>query len=206
MNRKIVLIDKEACIGCGMCVDACHEGAIKLEDGKATLISEEYCDGLGDCLPLCPVDAIKITVKESLEYNEKKVKLNNVHKSKLEPKIINWPIQIKLAPVLKEYYDRAHLLIAATCTAFSYQDFYQSFMHNRILLIGCPKLDNYDYSIKLRDIIENNNIFSIALVIMEVPCCKGLLKMVKSAIENSGKDINFSVRVLKTEGGILECY
>lgn len=202
MKRKIVLIDKDKCIGCGLCARACHEGAIKMIDGNATLINDSYCDGLGDCLPHCPCDAIKIELREASDYDHEEVMKNMKPSEGLDSKMINWPIQLKLAPVKSEAYNNGHLLIAASCTAFAYKSFHKDFMQNRALVFGCPKLDNYDYTRKLRDILENNNIKSITLVRMEVPCCGGLVKMLEDAM--SSLDIHTSIRTISTKGELID--
>lgn len=199
MLRNIVSIDESRCIGCEKCVRACHEGAIKLINGKAKLTSESYCDGLGDCLPHCPVDAIMIEKRECEEYKEE----INEDYIPLDSTFLNWPIQIKLAPVINKVYDKSHLLIAATCTSFSYKKFHEDFMQNRVLLIGCPKLDMVDYTRKIKDILQNNDIKSIALVIMEVACCAKLESSILNAIKESGKDIHLSIRVISIKGEII---
>ena len=152
MIRKIIRIDKEKCNGCGACAVACHEGAIDMIDGKAELVREHFCDGLGDCLPECPTGAISFEEREAPEYDEEAVKAAQM------PKRSNWPVQIKLAPINAPYFDNANLLIAADCTAYAYASFHRDFIRNRVTLIGCPKLDQVDYSEKLTAIIQSNNI------------------------------------------------
>ena len=172
--------------------------------GKAHLISESYCDGLGDCLPHCPSDAITIETKNVASYDHEAV-LKNMEERKIpEGELINWPIQLKLAPVRSPLYNNGHLLIAASCTAFSYKDFYKDFMHKRALLIGCSKLDNYDYTRKLKDIFENNNIKSITIVRMDVPCCGGLVKMVEEAANMIKYQIHMSIRTISTKGELVD--
>lgn len=211
MIRNIVEIDRQKCNGCGLCAKACHEGAIEMINGKATLIKDDYCDGLGDCLPHCPVDAIKIVKREAIAYNHEEVE-KHILSFKREistdnsSKLMQWPCQIKLMPIQGEYYNKAHLLIAADCTSFAYSNFHKEFMDKRVTLIGCPKLDQIDYSIKLGSIIANNDIKSITLVRMEVPCCKGLELALKKAIIDSKKDIHYSIRVISTNGRIIETY
>ena len=234
MKRKIIKIDEEKCIGCGICVDACHEGAIELIDGKAKLTREDYCDGLGDCLPACPVNAISFEEREAPAYNEQAVQKAKEQKTaaKLpcgcpgtQSKAISrennfkstscnisvnssmlsqWPVQIKLVPVNAPYFDGANLLIAADCTAYAYGNFHHEFIRNRITLIGCPKLDAVDYTEKLTEIIANNNIKSVTVVRMEVPCCSGLEFAVKNALKASGKFIPWQVVVISTDGNIVE--
>lgn len=228
MLRKIIKIDEEKCIGCELCVDACHEGAIKMVNGKAKLVREDYCDGLGDCLPACPTNAISFIEKDSLEYNEKAVleAKNQSHgcscpssqarnftrnfetvNQNIKPNLSQlkqWPIQIKLAPLNAKFFDNANLLIAADCTAFAYGNFHNDFIRNHITLIGCPKLDNEDYANKLTGIIANNNIKSVTIVRMEVPCCGGLENAVKRAIQASGKFIPWRIVIISTSGEIIE--
>ena len=239
MIRKIIRIDKEKCNGCGVCADACHEGAIDIINGKAELVREHFCDGLGDCLPECPTGAISFEEREAPEYDEEAVKeaqkkifaknqamtahagcpgsksmqIQRKEASETETtsstqnqvsKLQNWPVQIKLAPVSAPYFNDAKLLIAADCTAYAYANFHQDFIRNKITLIGCPKLDQIDYSEKLTAIIQNNNIQSVTIVRMEVPCCGGLEMAAKKALQNSGKFIPWQVVTISIDGKILE--
>lgn len=261
MLRKIIHIDQEKCNGCGICVNACHEGAIGLVDGKAKLMRDDYCDGLGDCLPTCPTGAITFVEREAAAYDEAAVQENmkkkqgaahqrhgseNQHHSAanhqqqpdlpcgcpgsqsrtlkreteapasnstpavpvqtgtLESQLRQWPVQIKLAPINAPYFDGANLLIAADCAAYAYADFHNQFIRNRITLIGCPKLDDVDYSEKLTAILANNNIKSVTVVRMEVPCCGGIQNAVINALKNSGKMIPWQVVTISTTGEILE--
>ena len=197
MIRKIIRIDKEKCNGCGACADACHEGAIDIIDGKAELMREHFCDGLGDCLPECPTGAISFEEREAPAYDEEAVK-------EAQKKLPNWPVQIKLAPVSAPYFNNARLLIAADCTAYAYAGFHQDFIQNKVTLIGCPKLDQVDYSEKLTDIIQNNNIQSVTIVRMEVPCCGGLEMAAKKALQNSGKFVPWQVVTISINGKIME--
>lgn len=231
MIRKIIKIDHEKCNGCGACAAACHEGAIEMIDGKATLTREDYCDGLGDCLPACPVDAISFEEREAPAYNEAAVleakakKLNAVlpcgcpgTKSKTikrenrptvkstaaQSELMQWPCQIKLVPPNAPYFDGANLLIAADCTAYAYGNFHEDFIRNHITLIGCPKLDEGDYADKLTEIITHNDIKSVKIVRMEVPCCGGIENAAKRAIRESGKFIPWQVITISTDGRILD--
>ena len=209
MIRKIIQIDKEKCNGCGVCADACHEGAIDIIDGKAELAREHFCDGLGDCLPECPTGAISFDEREAPEYDEKAVKeaLELVKPSSTADsvsKLQNWPVQIKLAPVNAPYFDGAKLFIAADCTAYAYASFHQDFIRNKVTLIGCPKLDQVDYSEKLTEIIQNNNIQSVTIARMEVPCCSGLEMAAKKALQTSGKFIPWQVVTISIDGKIME--
>ena len=231
MIRKIVKIDENKCNGCGACAAACHEGAIEMVNGKARLTREDYCDGLGDCLPACPVDAISFEEREAPEYNEAAVMKSKAKKQaqrlpcgcpgtnsktiKREPaaavknvsaasQLSQWPCQIKLVPVNAPYFEGANLLIAADCTAYAYGSFHNDFIRNHITLIGCPKLDEGDYAEKLTRIIAGNDIKSVKIVRMEVPCCGGLENAVKRALQASGKFIPWQVVTITTDGKILE--
>ena len=199
MIRRIIQIDEEKCNGCGACATACHEGAIGMVDGKAKLLRDDYCDGLGDCLPTCPTGAITFVEREAAAYDEVAVKAAQASQGKLT----HWPVQIKLAPVNAPYFDGADLLIAADCTAYAYGNFHNRFMKNKITLIGCPKLDSIDYSEKLAEIIRQNDIKSVTVVRMEVPCCGGIENAVKNALRNSGKFIPWNVVVVSIDGKIL---
>ncbi|MBS7339801.1 MAG: ATP-binding protein [Suilimivivens sp.] len=201
MIRKIIKIDAKKCNGCGACATACHEGAIQMIDGIATLTREDYCDGLGDCLPACPTNAISFEEREAPAYNEEAVRKAKMHKG---GELSQWPVQIKLVPVNAPYFEGANLLIAADCTAYAYGDFHSRFIRNRITLIGCPKLDEGDYAEKLTQIITNNNIKSLTIVRMEVPCCGGIENAARRALKASGKFIPWQVVTVKTDGQIME--
>ena len=204
MIRKIIKINEEKCNGCGACASACREGAIEMVDGKAKLMREDYCDGLGDCLPACPVDAIRFEEREAPAYNEAAVMEAKRRKEHGAGQLSQWPVQIKLVPVNAPYFDNANLLVAADCTAYAYGNFHNEFIKNRITLIGCPKLDEGNYTEKLTEIIANNNLKSVTVVRMEVPCFGGIENAVKNALQKSGKFIPWRVVVISTDGKIIE--
>lgn len=199
MIRRIINIDEEKCNGCGACVSACHEEAIKLVNGKARLMRDDYCDGLGDCLPTCLAGAITFVEREAAAYDEQAVLENKSKNTGLS----NWPVQIKLVPVNAPYYDGVKLLVAADCTAYAYKKMHKEFMKGKVTIIGCPKLDSIDYSEKLAEIIKNNDIKEITVIRMQVPCCGGIEYAVKKALKDSGKDISCEVVTISTAGKIL---
>ena len=232
MLRKIIKIDEEKCNGCGACAAACHEGAIEMIDGKAKLTREDYCDGLGDCLPACPTNAITFEEREAPAYDEDAVRqakmkkfgvklpcgcpgtqsktinrqasTENARTANVTSRLLQWPCQIKLVPVNAPYFENANLLIAADCTAYAYGNFHDDFIRNHITLIGCPKLDEGDYAEKLTQIIANNNIKSVKVVRMEVPCCGGLQRAAENALKASGKFIPWQVVTISRDGRILD--
>ncbi len=248
MKRNIVTIDESKCNGCGLCVDACHEGALKLVDGKARLVSDSYCDGLGNCLPECPTGAIQIEERDADPFDAAAVvasggilpeeapslpcgcpgtQARTLHaqphaapsgcacgseSSSPSPatserpasELAQWPCQIKLVPVNAPYLKGARLLVAADCAAYAYASFHQDFMRGRVTLVGCPKLDGVDYAEKLGAILRANDIRSILVVRMEVPCCGGLERAVTDALITSGKMIPWQVVTIATDGTILD--
>ena len=193
MIRRVIEIDREKCNGCGLCARACHESAIGMVNGKAQLLRDDYCDGLGDCLPACPTGAISFVEREAADYDEAAVFRNKRSKQQ-------WPVQIKLTGVNAPYFEDADLLIAADCTAYAYARFQEEFRNGKVVLIGCPKLDAVDYTGKLAEIIENNSIRSITVVRMEVPCCGGMERAVKKALESSGKTLPLGVVTISIQG------
>ena len=231
MLRRIIQIDEEKCNGCGACAAACHEGAISMVDGKARLMRDDYCDGLGDCLPACPTGAITFVEREAAAYDEAAVKENLRKKSAsghtgcpghqmhrfdrprassstvpapASSQLGQWPCQIKLVPVNAPYFQRAKLLIAADCTAFAYANLHQDFMRGKFTLIGCLKLDGVDYSEKLTQILRSNDIQSVTIVRMEVPCCGGLELAAQKALQASGKFLPWQVVTISIDGKILD--
>lgn len=228
MIRRIIEIDDSKCNGCGACAAACHEGAIAMVNGKAKLMRDDYCDGLGDCLPACPTGAITFVEREAAAYDEAAVLASKAQKEKEMPcgcpgsaakaiqrqdspavsvyqqsQLRQWPVQIKLAPVNAPWFDGAKLLVAADCTAYAYANFHQDFIKGHITLVGCPKLDAVDYAVKLAEILRSNDIHSVTVVRMEVPCCGGIEYAVKRALQDSGKCIPWDVVTISTDGHIV---
>ena len=236
MIRRIIEINREKCNGCGLCAQACHEGAIGMVEGKAALLRDDYCDGLGDCLPTCPAGAITFVEREAAAYDERAVMENKQRKMRKEgmtlpcgcpgsqsrniqrqgapavetpqaqqtSRLSQWPVQIKLVPVNAPYFGGARLLIAADCTAYAYAAFHERFIKGHITLVGCPKLDSVDYSEKLTEIIRSNDIKSVTVVRMEVPCCGGLELAAKKALRQSGKFIPWQVVTVTVDGRLVE--
>ena len=222
MIRKIIQISEDKCNGCGACATACHEGAIAMVNGKAKLIRDDYCDGLGDCLPACPTGAITFVEREAAAYNEEAVLENKKKHGALhagqaqaegaakathvqtQSRLSQWPVQIKLVPVNAPYFDGARLLIAADCTAYAYAAFHEKFIKGHITLVGCPKLDDINYADKLTAIIRENNIKSVTVVRMEVPCCGGLEAAARQALQDSGKFIPWQVATISVDGKLLD--
>lgn len=223
MIRKIITIDEEKCTGCGVCVAACHEGAIVLRNGKAKLLRDDYCDGLGDCLPVCPADAVTIVEREALPYDEAAVRehiavrgmkdginagpgrslasMEMPHqREERDSCLAQWPVQIRLVPVSAPYFNGADLLVAADCTAFARADFHAAFMRGKVTIIGCPKLDACDYGEKLTEILTRNDVRSVTVARMSVPCCGGMEQAVVRAVRDSEKSIRISVATFSPQG------
>ncbi len=231
MKRQIIAINEEKCNGCGACAAACKEGAIGLVNGKAKLLRDDYCDGLGNCLPACPTGAITFIEREAAAYDQEAVEHNKTNtqadtlpcscpgtqsktiakvdtnapsNNEIVSQLSQWPVQIKLIPVNAPYFNNAHLLVSADCCAYAYGNFHNRFIKNKVTLVGCPKLDNVDYTDKLSQIIKNNNIKSVTVVRMEVPCCGGIENAVINALQNSDKMIPWQVITVSTDGKIIE--
>ncbi len=227
MIRKIIQIEEAACNGCGACAAACHEGAIQMVDGKAKLMRDDYCDGLGDCLPACPTGAIRFVEREAPAYDEAAVRrakaaagmpaggcpgsrARSLERTEApapsgeQPsRLRQWPVQIQLVPVRAPYFADCDLLVAADCTAYACGAFHERLLKGKILLVGCPKLDPVDYAEKLEAIFRQNDLRSVTVARMEVPCCGGLEHAVRTALERSGKPLPLEVITISADGRIL---
>lgn len=238
LKRNIIHIDEEKCNGCGLCVQACAEGALAIVDGKARLISETYCDGLGACLGDCPQGAIAIEEREAEAFDESKVpghaaaeepaeKLpcgcpgtavrtmktdaccreetcNREDEAVQSSRLGNWPVQLRLIPENAPYLKGARLVLAADCTGFALPGFNERLLPGKVLLVGCPKLDDAAaYREKLARIFKNNGIRSLDIVYMEVPCCRGLVNTALAAIADAGTDIPVNMMKIGIQGEIL---
>jgi Fe-S-cluster-containing hydrogenase component 2 len=221
MKRNIVQIDESKCNGCGLCIPNCAEGALKIVDGKARLVSDRFCDGLGACLGHCPQDAIRIVEREAPEYNENVRAFHELPRqacpgsqmrqhppspatsndTTVTPQLAHWPIQLHLVPVTAPFFRDADLLIAASCVPFSFGDFHSTLLAGKSLIIACPKLDNTEpYLEKLTGIFRQNDIKSVTVAIMEVPCCQGLLRLVRQALKDSGIKMPITVETISIKG------
>ena len=224
MIRRIIVIDEEKCTGCGLCADACHEGAIGMVGGKAKLLREDFCDGLGDCLPACPVNAISFEDRQAPAYDEKAVLAAKEAKKEKLPcgcpgtacrsipeteaasaadvpgRLRNFPVQLKLVPPSAPWFDGADLLVAADCTAYAYGNFHADFIAGKVTLIGCPKLDTADYAEKLTAILQSNAVRSVTVVRMTVPCCGGLSYAAMTAVERCGRDVPLRIVTISPDG------
>lgn len=232
MERQIITIDNEKCIGCELCVKACHEGAIGMKNGKAILLRDDYCDGLGDCLPTCPTNAITFVTREALAYDEKAVLENmkknknsiksitqmsgcpgsisqtiphtntNTNYSNIESELTMWPVQLQLVAPNAQFFDNADVVLSADCCAYAFGNFHKEFMKDKVTLIGCPKLDDADYYNKLLTILKSNNVKSLTVIRMEVPCCGGLTMTAKKALDDCSKNIKTKFVILSRDGEI----
>jgi ferredoxin len=264
-KRKIIRINEELCDGCGLCAQACAEGAIQVIDGKAHLVSESYCDGLGACIGECPQGAITIEEREAPEFDPQAVSYHLLrqgktlpnhgisskqggdrprhnggdrpgagvhglacgcpgsavqsfstgHSARVNPELrqktvtveeksalTHWPVQLKLVPPTAPYLQGADILVCADCVPFTVPDFHRRFLEGRVVLVGCPKLDDLDYYLeKLTEIFEVARPRSISVLRMEVPCCGGIAQAALQARQMAAPEVPFEVHILGIRGG-----
>lgn len=193
MIRTVVSIDEDLCNGCGECVPACEEGAIQVVQGKARLLSDGLCDGLGACLGHCPQGAIEVESREAAPFDEEAVRR---HLADLEAGasrtsvLTHWPVQLRLLPATAPVLRGARLLVAADCVPVAYAGFHAELLRDKAVVIGCPKLDDLEgYVEKLAEVIRLNDLASLAVAHMEVPCCTGILRAVLEARRLAGSDL-----------------
>ncbi len=205
VDGKAVLLRDDYCDGLGNCLPVCPTEAISFEEREAAAYDEEAVKQNQlrkerDAAPAftCPGSRSQALERKALPAEEKSHSFEEINSE-----LMQWPVQIKLVPVNAPYFDNANLLIAADCTAYAYGNFHRDFIKNHITVIGCPKLDMEDYSEKLTEIIKNNNIKSVKIVRMEVPCCGGIEAAAKTALQASGKFIPWQVITIGTNGEIL---
>ena len=227
VSRKIVQINEELCNGCGQCIPKCVEGALQIVNGKDKLFRDDYCDGLGACLGHCPQDAINIIERQANPFDKKKVHVHLANKEKSVNKsrsrvdqslkkitsetrieksaIKNWPVQINLLPLEAPYLNNSELLVIADCVPVAYPDLHSNLLKERTVVIGCPKFDDVQFYVeKLGEIFRRNDVKSITLAHMEVPCCYGMIHIAQEAIKRSGKDVPLKTVNIGIKGEILE--
>lgn len=223
MKRTIIKIDEDLCNGCGVCVDSCHEGALQIIDGKARIVNEMYCDGLGACIGECPEGAITLEEREAEPYNEQAVMERESHacpsvnEMSFAPKtgqneayttvssqLGHWPVQLHLLNPGASFLRNTNMVLAADCTAFAYGDFHHRFMKNNSIAIACPKLDRSKeiYVEKLTAMIDKSSINTLIVIIMEVPCCEGLLQIALQAQANAKRKIPIKKVVIGIKGNL----
>lgn len=230
--RNIVKIDEAKCNGCGLCVNACAEGAIKIINGKAKLVSEIYCDGLGACLGHCPQNAITVEKREAALFDETAVKAHMAkeaqpalaefvcpgmmaHKLREKSKpaqsagdsapsqLTHWPVQLTLVSPQAACFKNADLLLAADCVPFAMGDFHNRFLKGRSVAVGCPKLDDKDFYVeKLAEILKSNELNSLTVIHMEVPCCWGLTAIAQKALALSGRKLAIEDVTIALDGSV----
>ena len=230
--RKIIKIDEEKCDGCGVCVPACVEGALQIIDGKAKLLSETYCDGLGACLGECPQGAITIEERVAEEFDEDATKLHleeEEHElpcgcpsatvaqferqesagitsgevTRQQSMLSHWPVQLTLVPSAAPFLQGADLLLVADCVPLAYAGFHQDFIKDHTILVACPKLDDFQAHLeKLTDILSHASVKSLTVVHMEVPCCSGLVHMVRQAMQLADQDIPLKEVTIGVKGDL----
>jgi len=229
MKRTIIKIDEERCTGCGLCVPACVEGALRIVDGKARLVSEKFCDGLGACIGKCPVGALTVEIRDAEEFDEEGAKAHarmmhvgeyacpsaqvmtfpssaekkgaTVDTPRIDSMLSQWPIQLSLVPPSAPFLLGADLVIAADCVGFAYPNFHSDFLKGRKLIIGCPKLDDVQlYRKKLEMMFKELRPRSVTVVNMEVPCCFGLYRIVKEVLASADRNTPLKQEIIGVKG------
>ena len=198
MKRDILKIDEDLCNGCGKCVPNCHEGALQVIDGKARLVNDLMCDGLGACIGHCPEGAI--TIEKASIQNDTVTILDQ------PSELRQWPVQMHLVNPEAPYFKSADLLLAADCVAFSMGDFHSNHLKDKSLAIACPKLDQEtnSYIEKLTAMIDIAKVNTITVMMMEVPCCGGLLNMVKTALVSASRKVPVKKMIVGINGEVLQ--
>ena len=227
VNGKAKLLRDDYCDGLGDCLPACPTGAITFEEREAAAYDEaavmankqkkeaatsnatSFISQSGEAkdVPVshgCPGQRIAQFNRQNTADSASNDSVSSYDPAAITSQLSQWPVQIKLAPVTAPYFNGAKLLIAADCTAYAYANFHQDFIKGKITLVGCPKLDGVDYSEKLTEIIAANDIKSVTIVRMEVPCCGGLEHAAVTALKNSGKFIPWQVVTISIDGKILD--
>ncbi|MFH1386428.1 MAG: 4Fe-4S binding protein [bacterium] len=222
-KRKIIKIDEAKCNGCGQCVSACHEGALKMVKGKAKLVADNYCDGLGACIGDCPQGAITIVERDAAPFvgpapaacscpgaamqdfsdqGESEGEGAGAQRSQLR----QWPVQLHLVPPLAPYFMGKDVILAADCVAFALGNFHQDYLKGKSLAIACPKLDEGQeaYVEKITAMIDEAKINTLTVMTMEVPCCGGLLQVAKEGAKLAKRKIPLKVIVVSLQGKILK--
>ena len=206
---KGIVIDESKCDGCGLCVEACHEGALAIVDGKAKMVREDYCDGIGDCLPACPRGAISFIEMCGCETpkimapgtSNRSIVFDSVANGKSGPgcgELRQWPVKLKLISPASPIFKGADILLAADCSAFSYSKMHEEMIKGRAVAICCPKFET-GLKERLTDVIKNSNPKSLTVVKMTVPCCS-LHRIAHDAISESGKNVPMRTITLDQRG------
>ncbi|MCL2607808.1 MAG: hypothetical protein FWD92_04575 [Methanomassiliicoccaceae archaeon] len=212
MLRQIINVDGELCEGCSFCANICSENVIRMTDGKAIIVHKDRCIKCCDCIQVCKTGAVSFVIEDMVPYDATSDPAPLVKHAKKCGRTgagigetAGWPIQLKLVPMHAHYPSNTDLLIAADCTAFASPNFHEKFILDRAILIGCAKLDREEYCQRLSQIIDGNDIRSITLVRMDMPCCIDITRMVKEGLAMSSKDVPLSITVLSTKGAVVRC-
>lgn len=221
-TKKLVSIDDDKCNGCGLCIPSCAEGALKIVDGKAKVVGE-LCDGLGACLGTCPRGAITVTgrpiakppknhnhdhggcpgsaARTAADFRKSAVSRPTGKGTLQESELRQWPVQLSLISPDSPSFDNCDLLVSADCVPFANANFHSELLKGRTVVIGCPKLDDAEaYAGKLAEILEKNDVRSITVANMEVPCCFSLMRVAEEALRRSGKNVPIGQKVVKITG------